>query len=68
MTPLERTTCKNIIHDWFHSPEGRRLGRLVTAERSKGKDGNVDARLNEIAGVFRRAMTELYMQPEPKQL
>jgi hypothetical protein len=68
MTPLERTECKKYLHRFFSSSEGRQVGRLITAERSKGKNGNTDARMNEICDCFRRLMVDLYMQPEPRQL
>lgn len=66
LSALEETEAKKALYDFFSSSTGRRLGRLVTAERSKGSAGDVTARITDLGTIFRACLRDLYLQPEPK--
>jgi hypothetical protein len=69
LTSLEETECKKACYELLaRSTEGRDIGRLITAEQSKGAQGNIPDRLSDIGRIFRQTMVDLYLQPPPRQL
>lgn len=66
LTELEETECRKALYEFFSSSTGRRVGRLVTAERSKGTEGNVNERITDMGWIFKAMLKDLFLQPEPK--
>ncbi len=66
LNDLQVTECERAFRDFFNTTSGRQVGRLVTAERSLGPQGQVTETITDIGTVFRQVIRDLYLQPEPK--